>query len=133
MILGQTTLTQAGDMKHEHRWCFLGELALTLSDRDLQQGLPSLRRAEYCVECGQIRVQFDNRWADMQSDATRKYLEPFEEFSDTVLPEKPKELYAPARVAASKQRLGRGLSDLMQQVESQGTKLSLLPGGKGPK
>ena len=117
-------------MKHEHRWCFLGELALSLSNQDLQQGMPSLRRIEYCTECGAVRVQFDNRWAHMESTVTKEFLEKFEETKDTVLPEKPKELYAPARAAVSKQRLGRGLADLMKQVEGQGTVLSVLPGGK---
>jgi hypothetical protein len=120
-------------MKHEHRWSFLGELALSLSEQDLRQGMPSLRRIEYCVECGSIRVQFDNRWAHMESTTTKKFLSQFETTEDTVLPEKPTEIFASARVTVSKQRLGRGLSDLMKQVESHGTKLSLLPGGKGPK
>ena len=117
-------------MKHEHLWSFLGELALVLSAKEMRQGDVSFRRAEYCTECGSIRVEFGNRWAYMESKVTLDFLGQFEGTKDTVLPTKPEEIYTSSVIATQKKRLGRGLADLMKQVEGQGAGLTLLLGGK---
>jgi len=119
--------SMTGSMIHEHRWIFAGDLALTVPRGEKNV---DLRRLEYCIECGAIRVKFDTGWASWYSGATKDFLEPFEGNKDTVVEPAPEE-YKILRPKSpkSKNRLGRGLVAVIKESTSNET-LEVLIGGK---
>jgi hypothetical protein len=92
---------------HEHRWVYLGDLALVARREETDVGL---RRSEYCVECSTIRVQYPSGWYAMQGEATKKFLKQFDgEKPGTVFKVTPKE-FQPRHMATT--RLGKTLKDI---------------------
>ena len=93
---------------HEHRWVYLGELALVVSakEQDVQ-----LRRLEYCIECSSARVKFPTGWYELQGDASKEFLKHFDGDSagEVVRPTPPE--YRPR--APKKDRLGKSLADIV--------------------
>jgi len=99
-------------MKHIHEWVYLGDLALVVSAREKDV---SLRRAEYCVGCSTLRVQFDSGWYDMRGSATDNYLNQFEgEVGGKVFKIAPMDFRPAPRAKPS--RLGTTLNELYERV-----------------
>lgn len=111
---------------HEHHWVYTGDLLITLSEAQ-SHGDAELRRLEYCIECGAIRVQFGAKWWFWYSDVSKQFLSKFEGETHAVVP--PPAGFKVA-VPSSVQRLGRGLQELLKEAQSHGTSLKLLLGGK---
>jgi len=98
---------------HEHKTVYLGDLALTVTGNESDV---SLRRAELCMECGMLQVQFGSRWYEMKSDATRQFLVRFHGTQPGKCvdpPPAPFKIRAPTR---SQQRLGRGLAEILNDA-----------------
>ena len=70
---------------HEHQWVFAGDLALTMNETE-SRGDVDLRRLEYCIDCGAIRVKFGNDWWFWCSDATKNYLSDYTGATHKVVP-----------------------------------------------
>lgn len=115
-------------MVHEHQWVFAGELALTLTEAEMQRGDIEFRRLEYCVDCGMVRVQFGANWAVWSSEATKQWLAKYSDEHNVVLKNPPKE-FRLTHPRPSPQRLGRGLADL-SQLPPPGDLMRVLAGGK---
>jgi hypothetical protein len=108
-------------MNHEHQWIFLGELLLTYTSAELKHSDPDIRRLEYCGECSSARLDLGGgRWALIQGECTKKFLEQFESETSVVVKDPPPEFRFKTSPKKTK-RLGRGLKDLMQEAGSSGT------------
>jgi hypothetical protein len=98
--------------KHIHEWVYLGDLALVVSAKEKDV---SLRRAEYCVGCSTLRVQFDSGWYDMRGSATDIYLSSFDgEVPGKVFSIAPMEFRPSPRAKPS--RLGMTLNELYERA-----------------
>lgn len=110
---------------HEHRWIFLGELMQTYSKAELKHSDPEISRLEYCGGCSMTRLHISgDTWAVIQGDATREFLKQFETETSTVVKNPPPELtFKTPPVKRNQKRLGRGLSDLLQEAGKTGTSI----------
>jgi len=102
---------------HEHQWVFLGELLMTYSQRELNHIDPDLRKLEYCIVCSTARLNMGgDRWAIVQGDCTKDFLRPFqsETHAEVVHPSEEMTFKQVSKFKRSKNRLGRGLNDLME-------------------
>ena len=108
---------------HEHQWIFLGELMQTYSKAELRYSDPGISRLEYCGGCCMTRLHMSgDTWAVIQGEATREFLKQFETETSTVVKNPPPELTFKVPAPTKKQqRLGRGLSDLLQEAGKTGT------------
>lgn len=107
---------------HEHQWVYLGDLALTVSSRETDV---SLRRLEVCIECSTLQVQFSSGWYVMRPEATKKFLEDFDEEAVGICVDPPQEFRIRSPERKKQKRLGRGLADLSNRP-----RLARLPGDK---
>lgn len=102
---------------HEHQWIFLGELLMTYSRKELKHNSPDIRRLEYCGGCSMARLHMQgDTWAVVQGQVTKEYLAQFESETSRVVTNPPPELTF-KKTSSKPQRLGRGLSDLMREVQ----------------
>ena len=96
-------------MKHQHQWVYTGDLIVTINDSQNHSDA-GIRRLEYCVDCGTIRVKFGTRWWSWYSAASRQFLSKFDD-----------------KIPTPTKRLGRGLQHLLEKTQPA---LKLLTGGK---
>jgi hypothetical protein len=97
---------------HVHEWVYLGDLALLVGKRESEV---ALRRAEYCVGCSTLRVEFPSGWYDMRGSATDNYLKEFDgEKAGTVHKIAPLK-FKPRPPHTKASRLGTTLNELYER------------------
>jgi hypothetical protein len=111
---------------HGHPWVYMGDLILSLKRPEVNAGYGE-NRAEYCSSCGAVRVRLSSgRWSYLLSDNTRQFLKQFDRDNDRVIADPPDEFrFDKKPPKPTQQRLGRGLSELLQLARKSD---SALPG-----
>jgi len=120
---------------HEHQWIFLGELLMTYTRGELKRSEPDLRRLEYCGGCSMVRLHMGGeKWAVVQGEVTKAFLNQFKTETSTVVKNPPPELTFKPPPTRQPKRLGKGLNELMRDVGKHGTVISgLFPAPKPEK
>lgn len=101
-------------MTHTHRWLYEYDAAINIG------GHYSYHRAEWCAECGTLRVNFSLGWAYHYPTGVKEMLEKMDSVKE--------EFVTPQHVPPQRgpQRLGRGLAELRLMPGPSPTK-GLLP------
>jgi hypothetical protein len=95
---------------HQHQWVFAGEVVIPTNTNEIP-GNP-FNRLEYCIVCGGLRIKFKDRWRYWYSDATKKFLDQFNQEEHRVLKFPPTEFVLGRMLQRENARLGRGLKDI---------------------
>lgn len=119
-------------MHHEHRWVYPCDALLTYTKKELGYTDPEIRRLEYCMECGSLRMHMGgNKWAVMESRVTKELLEKAVTESCTEVKDPPPEFTFKKVVSLSEKRLGRGIKDLLKQQTTMPRIRGLFPKKEG--